>query len=152
MKDVNFNDKEFTELLFVSLLILSAKKQKIVPELLYVMDASTFLDLVNVFSGKTIKIPDKKKLLVSLKTVAYYYHVEIKKESSVSVCKKYGINKLAEKHMIRRMKSYIYKLKTLKDDIPPEFRKSELMKGLYNEIWKPKKKRKKLKKPKKLKK
>jgi hypothetical protein len=134
----NMPEEEFKEILYIALMMLSSssKDPRIIPELMYLLDADTFIRLVNVYSGKSIKIPSKDKLLKAIKTVTYYYHVEIKGADPETVRRTYDITKYTERHIKRRVDFFKKKIRERKFSIPKHFRSSELMKGVHEEIWK----------------
>jgi len=133
----NMPEEEFKEIMYVALLMLSStsKDPRIIPELMYLLDADTFIRLVNVYSGKSIKIPTKDKLLKAIKTVTYYYHVEIKGADPETVRRTYDITKYTERHIKRRVDFFKKKIRDRKFSIPKHFRTSKLMKGVYENIW-----------------
>lgn len=135
----NMPEEEFKEILYIALLMLSStsKDPRIIPELMYLLDADTFIRLVNVYSGKSIKIPSKDKLLKAIKTVTYYYHVEIKGADPETVRRTYDISKYTERHIKRKVDFFKKQIREKKFNIPKHFRSSELMKGVYEDIWKP---------------
>ncbi len=130
-------DDEYKELMYVALMMLASKDRHTIPELLYIMDADTFLRLVEVYSGRSIKIPSKSHLVKAIKTIAYYYHVEINGEKPESVRRKYNITKYNERHIKRRVTFFKKKAREKKFNIPRYFRSSKLLKGIYEDLWKP---------------
>ena len=139
-------DKEYKELLYVALMMLSSKDRHIIPELLYIMDSDTFIRLINIYSGRSIKVPSKPEIIKAINTIVYYYHVEVNGEDPEVICKRLKITGHHQRHIRRRVSLFKSRLKNDNLNIPGYMRSSKLMKGIYDDLWKPKKLKKKVRK------
>jgi len=60
-------------MLFLLLSYSNFKKEStIFPEILYVLEKEDFMNLLDLFGGKTVKIPSKSELLKDLKFIKYF--------------------------------------------------------------------------------
>lgn len=127
-------DQQKKEMTYLSLLVLSFRDNNILPELLYLLDTDVFIKLINVYSGKCIRIPSKDEILKSFQVLMYYYEVEIGHKDEKAFFKKHHITKKwpgGIRHRITKLKKQL-KMTT----IPKEFCKSDFLKKLQEVLWK----------------
>lgn len=69
-----------SDIYYLSLLMLSTYKKsnyKQIPELALILDQKNFLDFIDVYGGKTIKVPTKKEVLRYTKIIGIVYYTQI---------------------------------------------------------------------------
>lgn len=119
---------EMNDLYFVSMMLMYLQKEdskySTLAELSYILDQSSFLNLIWYYEGQTIKIPTKKQLSESLRLILCYYYYDIKKLPWTDVFHKLGLE--YDVKTSRRLKAKMsWFRKNLKDMKLPESLKSD---------------------------
>lgn len=95
----NISDKihNLSDFYFIVHLIINKlsdnKDRKIIPELCYLLDKKSLLNLITYFEGETITIPTKEEIIDSINLIELYYQINIKKVTiNDAIVKVYGSN------------------------------------------------------------
>ena len=123
---------EIQDLYYVSMMLLcsySDDKNKI-PELALITNKKSFLNIIEYFGGKTIKIPTKQELNKVLKSIQvyYYYNIKYKEWNEISnILEIQDINKLKEynKYAVERLQMLDIKDFKIRKDIDNESQEEE---------------------------
>ena len=93
----NISDKihNLSDFYFIVHLIINKlsdnKDRKIIPELCYLLDKKSLLNLITYFEGETITIPTKEEIIDSINLIELYYQINIKKVNiNDAIVKVYG--------------------------------------------------------------
>ena len=110
----NINDNN--DLLYISLAVMSVFKHRNaytdIADMSLIMDIDSFLNLVDVYGGKTITIPTKEELIRICNTVILFYEKELNGATMQSAYKKYGItNDRAVHYDIGKLRKMLSSLK-----------------------------------------
>lgn len=103
----NISDKinNLSDFYFIVHLIINKlsdnKDRKIIPELCYLLDKKSLLNLITYFEGETITIPTKEEIIDSINLIELYYQINIKKVNiNDAIVKVYGDSLSDDKKLI----------------------------------------------------
>ena len=103
----NISDKihNLSDFYFIVHLIINKlsdnKDRKIIPELCYLLDKKSLLNLITYFEGETITIPTKEEIIDSINLIELYYQINIKKINiNDAIVKVYGDSLSDDKKLI----------------------------------------------------
>lgn len=103
----NISDKihNLSDFYFIVHLIINKlsdnKDRKIIPELCYLLDKKSLLNLITYFEGETITIPTKEEIIDSINLIELYYQINIKKVTiNDAIVKVYGDNLSDDKKLV----------------------------------------------------
>lgn len=124
LKDIDdMSDMYFTSLIILQKMHQSEYNESIIPELAYLLDKKSFINLIWYYGGKTITIPSKHELLETFKLIKLYHYVVLKGEPlKDSVTKVYGKDEYDSVIINRKLKDLD---KILKEHTLPKSLKQE---------------------------
>ncbi|AMM44938.1 hypothetical protein SP15_140 [Bacillus phage SP-15] len=111
---------ETNDLYFVSMMLLYLQKEdsrySTLSELSFILDQSSFLNLIWFYEGQTIKIPTKKELSESLRLILCYYYYDVQKLPWEEVFHKIGLeyDVKTSRHLKAKMSWFRKNLKNIK--------------------------------------
>ena len=96
VKELFKNITEDSDLLYIALTVLTIFGHRTaytdIADMSLILDTDSFLNLIDVYGGKTITIPTKEELLRICNTVMMFYETEINGLSTRAASQKYGIS------------------------------------------------------------
>lgn len=84
-----------TDLCYMAMLTMAMfsnkRKYQHLAELPIILERESFLNLLEVYGGKTISLPTKEEVLKYIQAISLYYYVEVEGLSNTTAMKKLGV-------------------------------------------------------------